>query len=140
MSAASEKGVSIEEAQMPVGRVARLLPSQNTLDACKVCTMVFAADACLGGGGVPSKQDCEAKGSECFCVWASGISIAQGDHILDGHHRWAAAKILVESGRLPESTPALVEVYNASVEEVSKVANACGDLVGHSKCAKRRAS
>jgi len=139
VAAAAEKGVGIKEEKMTVGRVARLLPSQNTLDACKVCAVAFAADACLGGGGVPSKQECEAKGSECFCVWNSGISITQGDHILDGHHRWAAVKILVESGRLPEATPALVEVYNASVEEVSKVANECGDLVGHSECERRRA-
>mmetsp|Transcript_96442 Transcript_96442/g.251388 ORF Transcript_96442/g.251388 Transcript_96442/m.251388 type:complete len:243 (-) Transcript_96442:28-756(-) len=138
VAAAAARGVGIEEAQLPAGRVARLLPSQTTLDACKVCAMAFAADACLGRDGVPSEQDCE--GSGCFCVWASGISVAQGGRVLDGHHRWAAAKVLVESGRLPEAAPVRVELYNASVEEVSKAANECGDLVGHSECAGRLAA
>mmetsp|Transcript_109769 Transcript_109769/g.321368 ORF Transcript_109769/g.321368 Transcript_109769/m.321368 type:complete len:264 (+) Transcript_109769:64-855(+) len=123
------QGIRFREANSSAGELARLVPSQLTLDTCKVCAMAQNASSCLHNGQVPDPEACSDRGGGCFCVWASGVAVSGDGHIVDGHHRWAAVRLLVDSQMLPASTPAVLEEYNTSVDNLLKLSFSLPDLV-----------
>merc|ERR1712107_753425 len=88
--------------------------------------MYYSAMKCFEGDAPPGNKEC----SRCFCPWSSGIAVtAVGPKILDGHHRWAATKLVAASlsqdlRDLFEGEHTNVLSYNCSVDKVRSFGNA----------------
>lgn len=89
----------VKVATITVGELAGFKSSQTQLNACNVCSMRTAAGVAFDLKG---KHACKP---DVFCPWSDGISVTTkefegfpggGAHILDGHHRWATTRILLE--------------------------------------------
>lgn len=114
--------------------------AQSQLDACEVCGIFFAGSQCFAGRSEPpTSAQCAAGERGCFCAWNSGISVAAvGMQILDGHHRWAATKLIAAG--LPgglraafEAQTTRVQSYNASVDDIRSLSGTV-DSVNETAC------
>merc|ERR1719389_506889 len=110
-AAAASDGVAISQVSITAKELATHVPSQKFLDRCEVCHMAWEGKQCFADG-VPSAETCKSEEGGCYCLWATGVSVTEDRHILDGHHRWAATKILLADKILPPKTKAVVEHYH----------------------------
>jgi len=146
---ASAEGLLINPVNTTAALLARLSPSQKFLNRCEVCSIAFDAHICFKNGS-PTAHTCKAHSEGCFCFWdsaASGsyaLSVTEDGYILDGHHRWAAAKMMLAEQTLPPQTPVLMERYSAQgstqatvegvLEMASKIEKQKPKLVKRTKC------
>lgn len=145
-AAAASEGVEITQETVTAEALSAYTPSQKFLDRCEVCHMVFEGERCFEHGP-PTAETCKKEQGGCYCLWQTGISVTEDGHILDGHHRWAATRIMLADGTLPPETKAVVEDYRhvgggdasapetkTGVLEVVAMANQHPKLVKHTKC------
>lgn len=109
------RDVGITQVNTTVDVLENYKPSQNFVDRCKVCRFVWAGAKCFTNGA-PTDATCNTDTStnSCFCLWSSGVSVTEDNFILDGHHRWAASRILLAKMILPPATKATLETYRRS--------------------------
>lgn len=135
------EGIDVRETHVTIAAVANLLPAQKFVNMCKVCSIAYSGGICFKDGK-PTAQTCKKSApTGCFCFWQSGISVSQDGYVLDGHHRWAAAKIMMTDGTLPPNMTALTETYTsragqpqASIMRVLSTAKKHPELLKHTKC------
>lgn len=143
---AASEGIDITQKNVTVGSFAQLLPSQMFVNRCKVCSMVFSGNICFKDG-VPTDSTCrKGRDTGCFCFWQGKPSLGVTDdgYVLDGHHRWASAKIMLDDKKIPEQTTAVIDLYSdatpnsrrsdGTVARVIEAARKQPSLVKHTKC------
>jgi len=146
---AGDRNISIEEEIIQVEEFVNLKPTQNTINLCRVCSLTWDMERCFVDGQAPSEEQCANAPHEspgCLCAWKTGVSVVE-NHILDGHHHWAAVKLaLTSADTLSPSGHARILRYQNSngfnstlsplilVGKIITVANQNPDLVGHSSC------
>mmetsp|Transcript_44371 Transcript_44371/g.77974 ORF Transcript_44371/g.77974 Transcript_44371/m.77974 type:complete len:290 (+) Transcript_44371:185-1054(+) len=140
VDAAATDGISVKEVNMSIGKLVTFKPSQAFLDTCKICSIAYSGSLCFADGAVPTAASCEAETGGCFCSWTSGISVTEDGHVLDGHHRWAAARILLEDGFLKKDSQATVEYYDkengtAAIPLINVTAAANPEFIEYTDCA-----
>eukprot|EP00928_Gymnodinium_smaydae_P091584 TRINITY_DN75310_c0_g1_i1.p1 TRINITY_DN75310_c0_g1~~TRINITY_DN75310_c0_g1_i1.p1 ORF type:complete len:292 (-),score=60.77 TRINITY_DN75310_c0_g1_i1:61-936(-) len=140
-----EKCIEFNVENITVDKLLRLRGLQSQLDGCKVCGMFFAEKRCFTGPSeqprVPSADVCDRQADGCACLWSSGVAVlrASGSSaILDGHHRWAATRLLQDW--LPEGLrqefedqPAVVIGYQTELKEILPAAKS-SELVDYANC------
>lgn len=138
--AAASEGINITTKSVKVSFFETLLPSQRFMSKCKVCSLLFSSSKCVDNGP-PTAETCKKHGDTqgCFCSWTD-LKVTK-DHVLDGHHRWAASKIMLADGQLPSDTDAVIELYSgaddqheATIIDVVTAAQKHPRLVKHTKC------
>jgi len=144
-TAAASEGINITTMSVKASSLATLLPSQRFMNKCKVCSILFSSNRCVDNGPPTAKTCKHSKQHEdrqgCFCSWTTGMSVTKDNHVLDGHHRWAASKIMLADGHLPSDTDAVIELYSgvddqheATISDVIGAAKKHPRLVKHTKC------
>lgn len=183
-----EENITLAPTAMHFNEVLDFLrPTQTQISKCRVCRMVPKVLQCFGRAGLnssvvsgrgPSFESCEAHWTgiggrpqsalavtdetvnpDCFCAWAGGqISFTADGSILDGHHRWAATKLVLEDPTLkidrnwkktfkPVLSRYLLPALESSkkrrraatngvtkVENIIEAASKHPGVAGHSKC------
>lgn len=138
--------IEVTESVVTFGSVANYLPSEKFMHRCKVCSIAFSANQCVQDGR-PDTDKCKKSGETgCFCFWRSSMSVTEDGYILDGHHRWAASKIMLGDKLLPAEMTSVVELYssasgqpNATVARIIETANKHPMLIKHHKCSAEQA-
>jgi len=137
------EGIEIVESNVSARELVELRPSQSFLNRCTVCALVFSGQVCFQGQ--PQGADASAQGRKggCYFLWSSGVSVSEDGFVLDGHHRWAAAKILLSDAKLSPSTAVVTELYKGAsgqpvvtVDRVLETAAKHPELVKHTWCDK----
>jgi hypothetical protein len=147
-------GVAIDQVATSVHMLVSHRPSQQFINRCEACSIASVGLKCFKDGLLKEERCKVDANTGCVCSWDSGVSVTEDDFVLDGHHRWAASKILLEEGLLPADSKAVVELYheissprvagpagrgNASPASLSNVVGMAlqhPDLVGHSNCSQ----
>lgn len=114
-TAEKDEHVVIEHKHIKMAKLMELKPSQVDINMCKACSISWDMEKCFVEGQHPSEKVCDDRKDGCFCAWKSGMVIAENKYVLDGHHRWAAVKILESrtNGRtLTGDDMATVDQYN----------------------------
>lgn len=145
VAAVGTDGISVKEVNMSIGKLVKFKPSQAFLDKCKICSIAYSGSLCFADGAQPTAASCDAGTNGCFCSWTSGISVTEDGHVLDGHHRWAAARILVEDGFLKADTQAVVEFYDkangtAEIPAINETAAQHPEFIEYTSCAAEQVS
>lgn len=146
--AAEGINISITDTPVAVDFFGKLKASQKFLNKCKVCSMTFSGESCFQAGPATADTCKDRSKTGCFCFWQSGISVTEDDHILDGHHRWAAGKIMSADETLPKATSVVIERYHNGLDEqpavttktVVETADRHPKLITHTKCSAEEAA
>lgn len=140
--AAAADDIEVKQVNISIGDLIKHEPSQAFMDTCKICRMAFSGALCFVDGKSPTAETCDKGTGGCFCSWLSGISVSEDGHVVDGHHRWATAKIMVADGKLKTDSKATVEYYDKKKgtatlplinETAAKVAKVSG-IVEYTAC------
>jgi len=134
-------GINITQESIDVAHLVSHKPSQMFINRCKVCSMVWSGNACFAEGE-PTADTCKnGRATGCYCLWKSGVSVTEDGYVLDGHHRWASARIMVSDETLRRDMQAVVEHYGgvpnhpkATVDRVIETAAKHPTLAKHTKC------
>lgn len=138
-----QANIPVESTTVTVSQAASFRPAQMEMNACKVCGMLRAARLCfqpspsdpLMRRWEPSGDRCGLDG--CFCVWKTPLAVAQDNYIIDGHHRWAALRLLAGSNSSPISRinfEMRIDRYGAGLEAVVALADQHPEDAPHVPC------
>lgn len=140
-SAEATQAIYIRETNVTIADVAKLLPSQDFVNMCEVCSIAYSGGICFTDETLLAQSCKKSTNQGCFCFWQSGISVSQDGYVLDGHHRWAAAKIMMADRILPPNLTSVTEAYSsragqpkASIMRILETAKKHPELVEHTKC------